>query len=655
MFIIMKDMVKKMIYINEKNRIILKMLISIFICIFIVLFFFYLINNNSKKAEIQNAVLNLSEYNFEKDQIINLNGQWEFFWNKQLKYNDFMSGYVDKGLIVQAPSAWNEYVYENNKLPSFGFGTYRLKVIGIEAGTKLSFRISDEATAYSLYIDDMLLMSNGVAGTSKSNTIPEIKSLKVDFESPSKEFNIILHISNFNRERGGMCAPIIFGNQNKIEKLDNTIIYKDLLLIGALIVILIYYFIFYIINNKEKVYLYFFILCFLSLIRVPIYGNHFFGLIFHFLNSNFILRLDYFTLYFYPIIFLKFIAELFPEKFKGAIFKKMIIFNLLFAVIMTIITIFVPVIFITSFIHFIRIVLIFSMTYIVIMVFLEFLAGKKNAGLIIFGMVLITFCLFHDVLYWRNIIWHSIGEISAIGIFFYICIQIFILAKRFSDALSDSVALNKQLKIEEELKEKIRQTEIAFLQSQIKPHFLFNALNAIDAYCEDDSKKASSLIGSLSKYLRHSFDFDNLETTVSIQREVSFINAYVDIEKSRFDYLNVEYKFDYQNIFFLPPLIIQPLVENAICHGLCKKKDGGIVKISTEDIGDEILIIVQDNGVGMSEQTLKDLLVLKNGCDNVGLININNRLNYYYNSGLVIKSELGKGTMVSFKIPKGGI
>jgi len=200
--------------------------------------------------------------------------------------------------------------------------------------------------------------------------------------------------------------------------------------------------------------------------------------------------------------------------------------------------------------------------------------------------------------------------------------------------------------------------EMAFLQAQIKPHFLYNALSTIMSYCYTDGARAGDLLANLSEYLQKSFNIDNTATTVSLENELELTKAYTEIEKARFgERLTVEYDVDEslmeQRIL---PLTIQPLVENSIRHGLMKRKNGGSVKIAVKREMDKIGITVEDNGIGIEDLGAalqrKASLKQKGG---VGLANIKRRLMKYYGAELYVASNAKEGTMIYFTIPDQGI
>jgi signal transduction histidine kinase/CheY-like chemotaxis protein len=193
--------------------------------------------------------------------------------------------------------------------------------------------------------------------------------------------------------------------------------------------------------------------------------------------------------------------------------------------------------------------------------------------------------------------------------------------------------------------------ETAFMQAQIKPHFLYNTLSSIYTLCEIDPQQARRVINEFANYLRTSFDFENLVMTVPLTKEMSLVKSYVEIETMRFgDQLNVEYMIDETSGVKIPPLSIQPLVENAINHGIRKKGGSGTVTITIKNSREGLFVAVADDGLGILPGKLAQLLTAETG-QGVGLRNIDFRLKKLFGRGLSIESEPGKGTRVMFMIP----
>lgn len=209
------------------------------------------------------------------------------------------------------------------------------------------------------------------------------------------------------------------------------------------------------------------------------------------------------------------------------------------------------------------------------------------------------------------------------------------------------------LRMKTSVNEHIRM-ETALLQAQIRPHFLYNTLNTIASLINVDPKQARELIVEFGHYLRASFDSHNLDHFVSIHTELSLIESYLFIEKSRFgSRLNFKLEIEDGLHFRIPPLTLQPLVENAVRHGIMKRIDGGFIHIRIVSDKDFIMITIADNGVGMTEDKVSAILEGRTG-SGIGLLNTNRRLRHYYGDVMTIKSAPQQGTMITIRM-QGGV
>lgn len=201
--------------------------------------------------------------------------------------------------------------------------------------------------------------------------------------------------------------------------------------------------------------------------------------------------------------------------------------------------------------------------------------------------------------------------------------------------------------------ELLAKAELKALQSQINPHFLFNAINTIVCLVRTQPDDARRLLIHLGNYFRNNLQANNNE--VDLHKEIETIKSYLEIEKERFGgKLNIVYDIPEQVECSLPPLLLQPIVENAVKHGIFEKVEGGTVEIIVLDDETGTELIVKDNGLGMSQEFLASLLDDRNNSTGIGLKNVNNRLKNKYGRdyGLIIKSQLGYGTTVTMRIPK---
>ena len=206
-------------------------------------------------------------------------------------------------------------------------------------------------------------------------------------------------------------------------------------------------------------------------------------------------------------------------------------------------------------------------------------------------------------------------------------------------------------------RERLARAEVRALRAQISPHFIYNALTAIGSFVRTDPERARELILEFAEFTRYSFRSHGEFTTLA--EELRSIDRYLTIERARFgDRLQVRLQIAPEVLpVSLPFLCLQPLVENAVRHGLSRKPGLGMVSIEARDAGAECHITVEDDGVGMDPVTLTSGIA-EAGVDDtaarVGLSNVDERLRSVFGDqfGLVVETGLGAGTRVSMRVPK---
>lgn len=194
-----------------------------------------------------------------------------------------------------------------------------------------------------------------------------------------------------------------------------------------------------------------------------------------------------------------------------------------------------------------------------------------------------------------------------------------------------------------ELERELTLSRAATMMSQIRSHFVFNILNAISGMCKYDPEKADETVVRFARYLRNNISIMEDDSNIPFTTDLKRLEDYVILEQIRFGD-RLEFYTDIEaDQFLLPPLILQPVVENAIKHGISRKQDGGTIVLRTRETADAVVITVEDDGVGFEESELE-----KKG--SVGLNNIRFRLKHKGNGRLEIHSEVGKGTVVTITI-----
>ena len=195
---------------------------------------------------------------------------------------------------------------------------------------------------------------------------------------------------------------------------------------------------------------------------------------------------------------------------------------------------------------------------------------------------------------------------------------------------------------EEEL---IAQQRVRIMVSQIQPHFLYNTIATFKALCRTDPEKAATVAEKFGRYLRENLDSLSGENLIPVEKELEHTRVYADIEMVRFENIRVEY--DVRDVdFMLPALTIQPIVENAIRHGV-RIREEGIVRVSTRQSDGFHEIVISDNGIGF------DTAASYSGDgSHIGINNVRERIEKMCAGTMTVESEIDKGTTVTIRIPK---
>ena len=208
-------------------------------------------------------------------------------------------------------------------------------------------------------------------------------------------------------------------------------------------------------------------------------------------------------------------------------------------------------------------------------------------------------------------------------------------AARAKELETEKTALNAQL----------AQSRISTMMSQIRPHFIYNTLGSIEQLCSIDPQKAGELVHNFAKYLRGNFrELDN-PRPILMSQEMDHVHHYISIENVRFPDMTFSFEMDSVD-FHIPALTIQPIVENAIKHGLMKLPKGGTIRVVSYETDTHYCVLVEDDGAGFDTNELLDER------KHVGIRNIRERLKAMVGGTLEIESKVGVGTKVLITIPK---
>ena len=274
----------------------------------------------------------------------------------------------------------------------------------------------------------------------------------------------------------------------------------------------------------------------------------------------------------------------------------------------------------------------------------EFCVSKSKERWLHIGAFLPLVAFAVDVVATKLAIWK--GGIVSQYVFIASVAVAAIMVLKFIPSNINAATKAKELEMEKiVLNAELAESRISTMMSQIRPHFIYNTLGSIEQLCKMDPPKASDLVHNFAKYLRGNFgELDNPKP-ILMSQEMEHVRHYISIENVRFP--DMTFTFEMNSVdFHIPALTIQPIVENAIKHGLMKLSKGGTIRVVSYETDTDYCISVVDDGVGF------DTSVRIDERKHMGLRNIRERLKVMVNGTLEIESTVGVGTKVLVKIPK---
>lgn len=579
---------------------------------------------------VKEGVMDLSDWDFDQDSCIRLDGHWEFYWNRFIDPSQML---LSPDTYISVPGAWNDTSIDGQPIPGIGLASYRGMVkSSLSPGTQLGLRLFSFSSAYQIYINDKLVGQNGVPAKTADKENGEYHPQTVYFDVPDKDFTITIHVSNHTYARGGFWYSAFLGSSTQMAAMQDGIMQREAFLLGALVIVMLFFFALYLMRRELCYLLVFSCFCFVLLIAVNMVGQL---TILRFIPLSF----DTMVLFWYSSdAWLFFFLTLFIHMlFESKLSRVLIWISLSATFLRQMIYLFTPVYFYSKYVSVPS--SIFNAFFVlgVILVIIRGIKNKREGGwLNLCGIVVAAITYAHDDMFWMNMINPTYGELHHFGLLFFLLMQMIVQAQRIRRYFNEMMA-----------------AELAFRQAQIKPHFLYNTLNTIVAVSHYDPTKVRELLVTFSSYLRRSFDFSP-RNMVMLEKEIELAMSYADIEKARFEErLTIQFDIEANKSVSVPVLMLQPVIENAIHHGLLPKYGAGKVSVSIKENDKKLEFSVNDDGIGMDEQEVKTILsgIQNNG---IALLNIHKRLERLYGKGLFITSSKGAGTHVSWCIPLSG-
>ncbi|MEJ2167316.1 MAG: 7TM diverse intracellular signaling domain-containing protein [Desulfobacterales bacterium] len=394
----------------------------------------------NKAPEAVGGVLDLSGWDFAADGPVNLNGEWEFYWQRHLEPRDFTrSNPPPRSGFIRVPGYWNGYEVDGKKLSGDGFATYRLRIRLKPTHRRLALRLLEISTAYGLYLDGEKVGTAGVAGKDRQTTVPRHSPQIFDFKAEASPVEIILQVSNFHHRRGGIWEVIQMGSEQDIRSVQDRGLSLDLFLCGSILIMGLYHLALFCFRRKDRSPLYFSIFCFLILVRLLTTGERYLLEILPAVSWELMTRLEYLSFYLAVPAFALFMRSIFKD-FSSRFLK--VIAGV--AVIFSCAVVFAPPRLFSLTLNPYEIITLVIAGY-SLYVIIRALPGKRAESLVFLcGFMILSLAMINDMLHVERVI--QTAFYAPFGLFIFILSQASLLSFRFSNALATVEQQGRELK-----------------------------------------------------------------------------------------------------------------------------------------------------------------------------------------------------------------
>ncbi|MCT4605102.1 MAG: ATP-binding protein [Marinisporobacter sp.] len=646
--------------------------IFIFILIIGILLNFTSFSKEERKMIVaKKGELDLTQWSFQKDGPIKLDGEWEFYWNQLLTYDDFHQG--EKGYkptgYFHVPSVWNKYKINSKKFPGKGYATYRLKIKTNNIDDLKGLKILTESTAYKFMINRQTIATSGIVGKSKESTVAEYKPQIVHFENDSNEFEIIVQISNYTYARGGFWHSIDFGLMEQIRTMKENSARREMLLFGAVWSMILYHMAIYWLQRRNRSILYFIIALLGMSVRILFTGEYFITTFIPRMDFNFLTVIEYMTVYWGATIWFVFVHEVYPEEST----KKVVKFFVYIALLITAFIIFTPTHIYTKYLMIIE-GFVGIISYNIFICLIKAVRRKKQGAILLFlGIILFCVTYIHDCLYYLNIVESEPGGLIGFTTFIMLFIQAYILAARYAKTFDEVEELSDKMISLNKLKDEFLANTSHELRTPLHGMISIteSALQSMEGKMDQKQKENLSLVVSsgrrLANLVNEILDYSKLKygdiklnrKNVDIQQIVEEVlvvqrHLMVNNEIVLMNALPMDMPFIYGD----KDRIIQ-IIYNLLGNAMKFTEKGKIV-ISAVVNNNRIEISVEDTGIGIPKERLDDIfqsfeqgdtsLTRSYGGTGLGL-SITKKLVEIQGGEIWVISEVGKGSKFTFTLP----
>lgn len=592
---------------------------------------------NSKDISPENGVFDLSSSELDKSEQVYLTGEWEFYYRTLLATDKIENAVQDDYLKV--PNSWSNTLFTKNGYPAGGYASYRAYLKNLNAAGPVIIYVPNLGGAYNVFIDRQLVSSSGSFDKKTGKVISSTshESYPVTLSS-NEDHEVIIEVA-FENFSGLYLAPLL-SNQNFDIHYSSTALGFRYIFIGIMLFCGILFLIVRLQSKPKIGSIWLPILSFLLAVRMMISteGYSLSQSVFFFTSyekMNLFIFASTFIIKLAALMYLKQSLNFYVSD------KTLVIFSSLFLLISVGSGALPDSIYNTYTFAVLQAVSFLIDIYTFNKLCICVAENKTNASIYTLLYMFISCGVMVDAFYTNGLLAFKASSFMPVCFFVYVVSVSVIHAKEIAAIYKDAV-------LKKEYESELETANMSIMVSQIQPHFLYNALNTIKVLIKKDPKAAENAVIDFSYYLRGNMDSLSKTAPIPFSVELDHIKHYCGIEMSRFsDKINIIYDIG-PNAFVVPTLSIQPLVENAIKHGITKNPNGGTVVLSTYEDANNYYVKVNDDGVGFDASDYNK----NDGKSHVGIDITKKRLKSMLDAEMTIDSIIGNGTTITVKLPK---
>lgn len=392
--------------------------------------------------EAVNGVIDLRDWDFSDDGIVDLQGNWEFYWEQLLEPADFQKPVKPEiSGFLEVPGDWNNFVVDGEEIPGHGYTTYRLTVENLNEKSIMGIRMPELCTAYNLWAGDELISVNG-----KVSKLPEEGSPRYDmdvafFNTDGSTVELVMQVSNYHHRRGGFNTGMEMGTWEQIHAESNNRTSEDLFLFGAFLILGLYNLGYFYYNRKEKSTLYFSLFCLAILLRTATTGEMMLVSFFPGINWELQVTIEYAAMALAGALLVLFFRELYPEDVSARFSRAVMWLTGLYSIFV----VFTPArIFSHTTVALMTIAVIPGLYVIWILLKISILRKREGALLVASGFLVLLAAAIYEILIYFYII--NTPSILNYGLIVFIFTQSMVISTRFIKAYLSVESMSQQLR-----------------------------------------------------------------------------------------------------------------------------------------------------------------------------------------------------------------